>query len=167
MANCGTLQGGVLSPLLWNLKLSTMFNDTQKTCCKAVAYAHDVALIMTGKDLKLLPEILGLALRLLVKWYQNCGLRVNPQRQNCSFLLEDTKFPTPKIENVPLQLSSETKYLGIVLDSKLNWNQNITSRISKATTEPYCYKRTIGLNCGQTPNNTHWLCRCVIILILF
>ena len=44
-------------------------------------------------------------------------------------------------------------YLGITLDSKLNWNMNTQSRITKAETPLYYCKEAVDLNCGINPKN--------------
>ncbi|KAM8701536.1 hypothetical protein ACLKA7_012115 [Drosophila subpalustris] len=45
----GTPQGGVLSPLLWNLVVNKLLRDIEGGSCQIVAYADDVAVIFTGK----------------------------------------------------------------------------------------------------------------------
>ena len=45
----GTPQGGVLSPLVWNLVLDELLRKLKKTGCKIVAYADDLAIMASGK----------------------------------------------------------------------------------------------------------------------
>ena len=170
IATRGTPQGGVLSPLLWNININTLLKAMEMTCCKTVAYADDVAVVATGKDLNILSEILESALNLLAKWCQGCGLGVNPTKTELVLFTRRYKIPkfnTPRINGVSLSLSNEAKYLGLILDSKLNWNLNTNNRTTKAVNALYCCKKAIGLNWGLNPRNAYWLCNCVIRPILF
>jgi len=47
--NRGNPQGGVLSPLLWNIAVNKLLRILQGGGCKVVAYADDVAIIFNGK----------------------------------------------------------------------------------------------------------------------
>jgi len=49
LVNRGTPQGGVLSPLLWNIAVNKLLPIPEGEGCKVVAYADDVAIIFNGK----------------------------------------------------------------------------------------------------------------------
>jgi len=49
LVNRGTPQGGVLSPLLWNITVYKLLRILERGGCKVVAYADDVAIIFNGK----------------------------------------------------------------------------------------------------------------------
>lgn len=55
-----------------------------------------------------------------------------------------SQFGKPK-KSVALILSDNAKYLGLLLDSKLNWNQNTSREDAMAL---YCCKQAIALNWG-------------------
>jgi hypothetical protein len=54
------------------------------------------------------------------------------------------------------------KYLGAILDSKLNWNQHLQKTIRKAQTTFAAVRRTCGTKWGLIPNMVHWLYTTVI-----
>ena len=49
------------------------------------------------------------------------------------------------------------KYLGVILDSKLNCNQHLQKIINKVQTTFVVVRRTCGKNWGLRPNMVHWL----------
>ena len=65
-----------------------------------------------------------------------------------------------------LELSQSAKYLGLILDSKLNWKANIEERRKKAYNALYACKKCIGRNWGLQPKLIHWLYIMVVRPIL-
>jgi hypothetical protein len=51
----------------------------------------------------------------------------------------------------------EVKYLGVILDSKLNWNQHLQKIIRKVQTSFVVVRRMYGKRWGLRPNVVHWL----------
>ena len=64
----GTPQGGVISPLLWNLVINEILFELKQGGTKAVAYADDVVLLVRGKFLPTISEIMEGSLRRLSRW---------------------------------------------------------------------------------------------------
>ena len=68
------------------------------------------------------------------------GLRINPSKTGVVLFTRRRKvddFIRPSSEGTTLSLASEVKYLGIILDSKLDWERNIEVRVGKALTAFY------------------------------
>ncbi|KAH8338612.1 hypothetical protein KR074_001173, partial [Drosophila pseudoananassae] len=66
-----------------------------------------------------------------------------------------------------LSLSDSAKYLGIMLDRKLDWKSNIMDRANKATIALYTCRKAISLKWGMSPKIVRWLYTAVIRPILF
>ena len=61
----------------------------------------------------------------------------------------------------------EVKYLGVILDSKLNWNQHLQKIIRKTQTTFALVRRTFGKKWGLRPGMVHWLYNTVIRPFIF
>lgn len=114
---------------------------------KVIAYADDVAIAISGKHPQTLVDILQNALNKLVNWAVKCGLNINPHKTELVLFTRKYKIPKlhpPTIKGVKLNFSNEAKYLGLILDKKLNWKSNIRERIDKATVALFSCKKAIG-----------------------
>ena len=165
----GTPQGGVLSPLLWLLVVDELLSSAVAKTVRIVAYADDIALLVSGKFPSTLSEILESALGELGRWAERGGLRINPSKTELVLFTRRRKvedFRRPRVKGTMLSLSTEVKYLGIVLDSKLDWRRNTEARVGKALTAFYSCRRMFGTRWGMRPGMVHWLYVAVILPIL-
>ncbi|XP_055836606.1 uncharacterized protein LOC129905204 [Episyrphus balteatus] len=168
-ANRGTPQGGVLSPLLWNLVVNELLLDLEGEGFKVIAYADDVAIAVSGKYPQTLAELLKTALNKLIHWARGCGLDINPHKTELVLFTRKYKIPDfklPTIKEVTLTLSDQAKYLGLIFDKKLTWKLNIEERVKKANVALFSCKKAIGGKWGFSPNIAHWLYTSVIRPIL-
>ena len=165
----GTPQGGVLSPLLWNLVVNRLLCDIEGGGCQLVAYADDVAMIFTGKYPQTLCDLMTVKLSNLAAWADKCGLGVNPDKTELVLFTRRYKVPTlipPKLKDSALSFSDSAKYLGLVLDKKLDWNQSTHDRCRKATIALYTCRKAIGIKWGMSPYIVRWLYTAIIRPIL-
>jgi len=84
LVNRGNPQGGVLSPLLWNIAVNKLVRILEGGGCKLVAYADDVAIIFNGKYPQALCDLMTTKLKVLSEWTTENRLGVNPS--NLSFI---------------------------------------------------------------------------------
>ena len=79
------------------------------------------------------------------------------------------KFETlkiPVIKGTPIKLVNEVNYLGIILDSKLNWKANLDSRIKKATVSLWQCRKAYGQSWGLSPKVMYWIYTTIIRPVL-
>lgn len=167
--NRGTPQGGVLSPLLWLLVVNNLLKTLESKHFKVIAYADDVALMITGLFPRTICNKMNSALSLISTWADSCGLGVNPSKTELMFFTK-RKIPPdlnlPSISGTKLTLSKSAKYLGIILDTTLNWFPNIEERVKKSLNAFYACKKAIGRKWGLSSRLVMWLYTAVIRPIL-
>jgi len=92
LVNRGTPQGGVLSPILWNIAVNKLLRILEGKGCKVVAYADDVAIIFNGKYPQTLCDLMTAKLKILSEWTIANGLGVNPSKTELVFLTNRYKI---------------------------------------------------------------------------
>jgi hypothetical protein len=63
-------------------------------------------------------------------------------------------FKKPKLFGQEIVLKNQVKYLGVILDSKLNWNSHIETRLKKATVALWQCRK--GKSWGLKPKVVYW-----------
>lgn len=167
--NRGTPQGGVISPLLWLVVVNMILKKFDSDNTKVVCYADDLVILIQGKFINTITDLMENALNTLKNWCVSCGLNVNPTKTELVLFTNKYKIPDfklPAFGGVTLKLSESAKYLGIILDSKLNWNKNIEERRKKAYNALYACKKCIGKKWGLKPGLIHWMYIMVVRPIL-
>lgn len=165
----GTPQGGVISPLLWNLVINRILDALNGSGTKVIAYADDVVLLVRGKHTQTISDLMESSLRRLLTWARDNGLGVNPAKTELVLFTRAYKidrFELPKLDGVTLTLSNEAKYLGVILDSKLSWKRNTEERRKKALCAFYTCRKTFGKRWGLQPYIIHWMYTAIIRPIL-
>ena len=131
----GTPQGGVISPLLWLLVVDEILKKLEVEGTTVIGYADDLAILVKGKFPDILSELIERALRSVKRWACSKGLGVNAEKTELVLFTNRHKIPKfklPVLDGKEIQLSEEAKYLGIILDRKLNWKSNVEARRKKA-----------------------------------
>ena len=64
--------------------------------------------------------------------------------------------------NNTLEASTQVKYLGVILDAKLSWKQQVEARCKKALALMCQLRRVTGATWGMTPKTVLWLYTAII-----
>jgi len=81
-ATMGTPQGGVISPLFWNIFLNDLLQDLKNQGCRVTVYADDLVLLITGKFLPIISDLMNNALALPRDGRSRTILRLTQRRPN-------------------------------------------------------------------------------------
>jgi ribonuclease HI len=163
-ATRGCPQGGVLSPLMWSLVIDDLLQILENQGFEVVGFADDLVIIVRGKHDETISDRMQLALNLTSNWCREQKLVMNP---NKTILVPFTtrlknNLKRPSLNNIEIEFSKEVKYLGVILDSKLNWNSQINNLKLKATKALMSCKRFLGRNWGLKPRIIHWIYTCIV-----
>jgi hypothetical protein len=100
------------------------------------------------------------SLNVVVKWAVKEGLNISPHKTTIvpftnRWKTEDLGPLT--LHGKELRILRQVKYLGVILESKFNWNQHLQKIIRTAQTTFAVVRRMNGKKRGLRPNMVHWL----------
>ena len=130
----GVPQGSILGPLLFLEYINDLPNRLKSN---AKPFADDTSLFTIVKDKNESANILNDDLQLISNWAYKWKMLFNsdPKKpsQEVLFLIKSQiqNHPTLSLNNIEVERSTYHKYLGVILDEKLNFKEDINSGIAK------------------------------------
>lgn len=121
----GVPQGSILGPYLFIMYL----NDIPKQTRTSLAcFADDTACYTSSPDDDLIIDRLQLAIDGLTGYFHKWKLKLNTTKTEAIFFTRARARPIKqlKIEGYLIPWSNSVKYLGLVLDQKLTWNEHVS-----------------------------------------
>lgn len=162
----GCPQGGVLSPLLWNLVINPLITSLNNSGFPTIGYADDIVTLIDGPSLHTLTELGNNALKIIENWCVENSLSVNADKTGLVVFTRKHNNTLPaniSIFGKALTQTNSTKFLGITLDHKLNWNKHVDFRLKKAWIALNRCRRALGPTWGLSPRVTNWLYQSIVI----
>ena len=132
----GVPQGSLLSPHLFNI----FINDIPKPKnCKVAIYADDTALFtkVPMQDIKKLIHNLEIGLSEINSYFNSWKIKINDTKTEAIIFTHSRIMQKEQLKHqisfnqVRLPWNKSVKYLGIILDSKIKFKENITTSIKK------------------------------------
>jgi len=165
ITSCGLPQGGGLSPILWSMVADSLLKWLSKHGGFAQGYADDGVILVCGRVLHIMCDVMQRLLRGVEQWCKDHNLSVNPTKTE--MMLFTRKYKVEQIKPITLfgqclTLNYQVKYLGVILDPKLNWKLHLEAKCRKATIAFHQVRRIAGVTWGMTPRVIHWLYTAVI-----
>ena len=157
--------GGVLSPKLWCLAVDGLLEELRKSGFEVVGYSDDIVILYRGVTIHMLSGRMRVALD-IERWCGRYGLTVNPDKTECVLFTRKRKlegFVGPLFYDRILELVQKTKYLGLMLDSKLNCSAHEHYIAQKFLTGYWLCKRMIGHSWGLKSSMVRWLYSTVLV----
>lgn len=154
----GLPQGAVSSTVLFNAYINDLPERLKKVKgIKISMFTDDVVIWTSAKNTSRkqkgqLQDTINSALEEVNSWALENNMKISKTKtvyQYFSLQHQIQNFEL-KLENEHLEKSTNTKYLGVVLDNKLNWTEQVNIAAKKATSRLGVIKRLAGAKWGST-----------------
>ena len=131
----GVPQGSILAPLLFILHLNDLPDALES--CSVLMYADDTVLFCSGKQASTIESTLNRELSRIENWFQVNCLFINATKTESMLFWTSSRLSnidsfSVNINGVPIKRVTEFRYLGVVFDERLSWNEHIKSILCKA-----------------------------------
>lgn len=124
----GVPQGSDLSPDLYNLFTADI---PQSNNTLLATYADDTAILATGANPNQVTEILQTQVDRIDSWAKQWRIKINTDKSvQVTFTLKRSPEECPQLimNNIPIPVRTQIKYLGITLDKKLTWGPHLKEK---------------------------------------
>ena len=132
---CGIPQGSVLGPLLFLLHINDLANISKKL--KFILFADDTSVFCSGENMNVVIQMLHDELRNMSVWFKVNKLSLNVSKANYMVFSNKWKHSYNtneiKIDDILIEEVTVTKFLGVLIDNKLQWKEQIDSVCSKVS----------------------------------
>ena len=125
---------GVASLLDWNPVADGLLWLLNGGGCHDKAFADDFTVVTVSSELNAAVNFMQYMIREVTSWCLETGLKVNPDKTELVMFKRRHKLPPftpPSLAGKRLEAKNSAKYLGVILDSKLNWNEHLDETIRK------------------------------------
>ena len=134
---CGVPQGSVLGPLLFLIYINDLYSSI--STCKVHHFADDTNLLHFDYSVKKLNKVVNYDLKHLVHWLNANKISLNVGKTELVFFKPRKKQPdynlSIKLNGKTLSITPSVKYLGVKIDSNLNWKEqqnSVAIKLNKA-----------------------------------
>lgn len=120
----GVPQGSVIAPTLYNIYTSDI---PEQQNSQIAQFADDTVLFYKHYNIINSTNNIQCHLQKISQWCNKWRIKINEGKSSV-VIFTRRRPPTPpplKFQDKPLKFCSSTKYLGILMDSKLTWNKHV------------------------------------------
>jgi len=150
----GTPQGSILSPLLFNIYLRDISRHLHSDT-NLLQYADDIVLYSWNSDIPLVHESISSSVSLIYEFLRYRGLDLSSAKSK--FIIFDRRRGPPSnlesisIDNNEIPQVSSVRFLGVILDSRLNGKEHLNSLIKKDNCVANIITSLTGIRWGAHP----------------
>jgi hypothetical protein len=157
----GTSQGGILSPIIFNLVINILLLIIEKAKILGIAFADDTMKGERGRCLQTILIKLQRVLNDLTRALDKTGMKFSPEK-TAVLIFSKKKVNTQDLPKItmygkPIEFQSQTKYLGVTFDSRLSFKPHIQNKFRTAKKLLFATKNMMGKFWGPKPSMTKWI----------
>jgi ribonuclease HI len=147
----GVPQGGVLSSIFYTLYVRSLGNHTNSVF-DLLQYSDDVLAHCGHHNIEVARKLLKEAFEAQFEFYAELGLELNIEKSLIMlFTHKKIIFPEINTKYGTLKVSDSARYLGIILDSKLLWKQQIDNLEKRCKSPMNIIKSVACVSWGAEP----------------
>lgn len=124
----GVPQGSVIGPMLWNVAYDTVLMTEKDLGCEIICYADDTLLLVSGSSYRDASAKASMLAESVLERITGIGLTVAVEKTEIlAFHKRKGTIPLDaaiKINNVEIKLKKSMKYLGLILDGQLKFEEH-------------------------------------------
>lgn len=123
----GIAQGSLLSPILVNLYISSIYKIPPHNF-QIVQYADDFVILVRGQKINVTWDEINKLFPILGEWFKKHNFKISLEKSSCTlFTKGNSKFTKPLVgfNSTNLMWKDHIKYLGVIIHKNLKWNQYI------------------------------------------
>lgn len=165
----GAAQGSILGPDLWNAFYDSLLRIEMPDESRLVGYADDVAVLIAARDTKQAQLKLNQTMRRVNSWMAAHGLSLALSKTEIAILTKkriNTEIPMWVSEEV-IQTKASVKYLGIAIDSKTSFSEQIRLTADKAAKGVTALSRLMANTVGPKSSKRRLLMSAVQSVLLY
>ena len=131
----GVPQGSILSVTLFILKINSIANIIPSSFDKSL-FVDDLSITCSSRNMNSIERQLQLCLDKVQTWADENGFKFSKTKTVCMHFCNKRRLhldPALKIYDAPIPVVTQTKFLGIIFDNKLNFKAHIEYVRQKCT----------------------------------
>ena len=150
----GVPQGGVLSPLLFNIYLSSLPLPPESSNIEIFSYADDCSIVNRGTDIKTACEELNPYLDKVATWFSDRCLQISAPKSSATVFStwsNDCSTILPiSIQGKPVPTEKNPKVLGVIFDPLFTFNKHVETLKTKVAKRNNVLKALAGSTWGKS-----------------
>jgi hypothetical protein len=121
----GCPQCSCCGPGFWNIQYNSLLNLKFGKRTKAIAYADDLLIAVKAETVREAKNYVNIEISKITKWAKDNKITFNEQKSKAMVVTRKKRRENKEVlihlNNKPLEQVNNINYLGIILDSKLNF----------------------------------------------